>query len=170
MATNIQNEDVDRKLKPQKLGLKLIEELRAFLRDDPILNELIEGKESTNGQMKQALLDAVDDWNITDPPLAEINLGTHPSRRLLVRAAAIEILTSAGIFYSRNRLDYNDGGIVVRDKDKASDYLQHIQNLIRDYETKKISRKKTQNISIGFGSVPSEYRGVGSGSDNEEFF
>ena len=155
-------------LKDDRLGQKLIREVRAYLRDDPLLNELLDGKESTDGQIKTSLLDSVDDWNITDPPLAIINVKTHPSRRLLVRGAVIEIMQSAGIYYARNRLDYNDGGIAVRDKDKWSEYSQIIQFMKSDYESKKISRKKSLNIALGFGQIPSEYRGVGRGSDGDE--
>lgn len=155
--------------KQEKVGAILVRKLRAYLRDDPILNELIEGKESSDGQLRDAILDAIEDWNTTQPPLANINILTHPSQRLLIRGAAIEILHSAGILQSRNRLDYNDGGIVVRDKDKAPDYQAWISHLIRDYETKKINLKKSSNISIGFGAIPSEYSG-NNRSDDENFF
>ena len=155
--------------KNEKKGARLVRKLRAYLRDDPILNELIEGKESTNDQLKVAILDAIEDWNDTQPPLAPVNILTHPSERLLIRGAAIEILHSAGILQSRNRLDYNDGGIVVRDKDKAPDYQAWISHLIRDYETKKINKKKSQNIALGFGGIPSEYSG-NNRNDDENFF
>lgn len=155
--------------KNEKKGAVLVRRLRAYLRDDPVLNELIEGKESGDGQLKEAILDAIEDWNDTQPPLARINILTHPSDRLLIRGAAIEILHSAGILQSRNRLDYNDGGIVVRDKDKAPDYQAWISHLVRDYETKKINLKKSLNISLGFGSVPSEYSG-NNRNDDDNFF
>ncbi len=160
---------VENPKKEEKIGQILIQLLRAFLRDSPVLNELIEGKESSDGQLKQALLDSVDDWNTTQPPNAPINLRTHPSQRLLIRGASIEILYSAGFLQSRNRLDYNDGGIVVRDKDKAPDYQAWIARLVADYETKKVNLKKSRNIAIGFGAVPSEYSG-NNRNDDDQFF
>jgi hypothetical protein len=154
--------------KEEKLGQILIRRLRAFLRDHAVLNELIEGKESSNEQLRDALLDAIDDWNITQPPLAPVNIRTHPSQRLLIRGAAIEILFSAGILQDRNRLDYNDGGIVVRDKDKGPAYAAWIARLVNDYETKKINKKKTDNMNLAFGFIPSEYSG--NNRNSEEFF
>ncbi len=153
----------------EKLGQLLVRRLRSFMRDHPVLNELIEGKESSDGQLKEAILDAIEDWNDTQPPLAPINIKTHPSQRLLIRGAAIEILFSAGILQSRNRLDYNDGGIVVRDKDKAPDYQAWIARLVNDYELKKVNKKKSQNIALGFGAVPSEYSG-NNRNDDDNFF
>lgn len=145
-----------------------VNELRAFLRDDPNLNELLEGKESTDGQLKGAIADSIDDWNTTQPSLAAIDIKNHPSARLLIRGAAIEILSSAAIYYERNRLPYTDGGISVDDKAKMQGYTTMISVLgdgPRGYEAKKVGLKKTQNIAAGFGGVPSEYSGLNSDSD-----
>ena len=142
-------------------------QLREFLRDDAVLNELIDGKESSDGQMKQALLDALDDWNTTPPLLAEVTVVTHPSKRLLVRSAAIEILVSAGIYFARNDLTYSDGGVTVADKNKAPMYAQYVQQLQADFERKKMDLKKAQNIALGFGFIPSEY---GSLRNDDEHF
>lgn len=162
MANQRRQEEDDRLFKLRQ------NELRAFLRDDPKLNELLEGKESTDGQLKQAILDAIDDWNTTQPPLANVDIRSHPSPRLLIRGAAIEILSSSAIYYERNRLPYTDGGISVDDKAKMQGYATMISVLgdgPRGYENKKVNLKKTQNIAAGFGGVPSEYSGLNSDSD-----
>lgn len=136
---------------------KLVDRLRCFLRDDPALNKLIKGFESSPKQLIFALEDSVDDWNNTPPPLAPINLDTHPSRRLLIRGAAIEILRSAGILQSRNRLSYSDGGVNVQVSDKAADYQAWLNNMVNDYERKKLELKKSINLAMAYGEVPSEY-------------
>lgn len=152
---------------PEKIGRILIRRLRAFIRDDAVLNELLEGKESSDGQLKQALIDAVDDWNTSVPILANVTVANHPSQRLLVRGAAIEILMSAGIFYGRNNLNYSDGGITVADKDKAPVFQAFAQQLIGDYERKKQQKKVSQNIEMAYGGVPSEYSAF---AENDEHF
>jgi hypothetical protein len=152
---------------PDKIGRILIRRVRAFIRDDAVLNELLEGKESSDGQVKQALIDAVDDWNTTAPILARVTVATHPSQRLLVRGAAIELLMSAGIFYGRNNLNYSDGGITVADKDKAPVFQAFAQQLIADYERKKRELKVSQNVQMGWGQVPSEYSAF---AENDEHF
>lgn len=136
---------------------ELVQRLNTFLRDNPILNTLIEGKESSPAQLRMAIEDSLDDWNTTPPPLAYVTYTSHPSRRLLIRGAVIEILDSAGILQSRNKLSYNDGGISVQISDKGGDYMQWINKFTADYERKKMEVKKTININLGWGEAPSEY-------------
>ena len=131
--------------------------LRKFLRDIDELNKLLDGKESSDSQLRMAIEDALDDWNITPPLIAKVTLENHPSRRLLIRGAAIEVLTSAGIFYARNRLNYSDGGITVAVFDKSQDYAAWANKFAADYERKKLETKKAQNIAAGWGGVQSEY-------------
>jgi len=135
----------------------LVQRLNRFIRDDEKLNRLIEGRESSPAQLRMALEDSLDDWNTTPPPIAHISYETHPSRRLLIRGAVIEILESAGILMSRNRLDYNDGGITVRISDKAGDYSQWITSVVNRYERKKLEIKRSINVGLGWGYVESEY-------------
>jgi len=135
----------------------LIQRLNKFLRDDPSVNQLLDGKESSPSQLRMALEDSLDDWNISPPPIPPVSFDTHPSRNLLIKGAVIEILMSAGILMSRNRLSYNDGGISVQVSDKASEYSQWINMFARNYELKKLEIKKTLNIQRGWGNAPSEY-------------
>jgi hypothetical protein len=139
---------------------KAVGRLRKFLRDIDELNKLLEGKESSDSQLRMAVEDALDDWNNTPPLIAKVTLESHPSPRLLLRGAAIEVLMSAGIFYSRNRLNYSDGGITVAVYDKAQDYQSWANQFVADYERKKIEVKKAINISQGWGGLQSEYREI----------
>ena len=132
--------------------------LRKFLRDIDELNELLEGKESTDSQLRMAIEDALDDWNSTPPIITAATLENHPAKRLLLRGAAIEVLISAGIWHSRNRLSYSDGGITVAiHGDKAQDYQAWADRFAREYENKKTEVKKAANIAAGWGGVSSEY-------------
>jgi len=141
---------------------KAVGRLRKFLRDIDELNKLLEGKESTDSQLRMAIEDALDDWNSTPPLITAATLENHPSPRLLLRGAAIEVLNSAGIFYSRNRLNYSDGGITVAVFDRAQDYQAWANRFVQDYENKKNQIKKAINVSAGWGCVPSEYQEVNS--------
>jgi len=141
---------------------KAVGRLRKFLRDIDELNKLLEGKESTDSQLRMAIEDALDDWNTTPPLLTPVTLENHPAPRLLLRGAAIEVLMSAGIFYSRNRLNYSDGGITVAVFDRAQDYQAWANRFAQEYEAKKASTKKAINIAQGWGGIPSEYREINS--------
>jgi hypothetical protein len=141
---------------------KAIGRLRKFLRDIDELNKLLDRKESSDSQLQMAIEDSLDDWNNTPPLLNVVTLDTHPSKRLLIRGAAIEVLTSAGILYSRNRLSYSDGGITVSVSDKAQEYSSWIGGFVNDYERKKTEHKKAINIAQAWGGVNSEYLTINS--------
>ena len=136
---------------------KLVGRLRKFLRDHDELNKLLDRKESSDQQLKMAIEDALDDWNNTPPLLNAVTFEQHPAPRLLIRGAAIEVLISAGIWHSRNRLSYSDGGITVSVHDKAQEYSGWIGQMRADYERKKTETKKAINMAAAWGGVPSEY-------------
>lgn len=142
---------------PTTIMDKAIGRLRKFLRDIDELNELLEGKESSDSQLRMAIEDALDDWNTTPPLITKVTIENHPAPRLLLRGAAIEVLNSVGIFHSRNRLNYSDGGITVAVHDRAQDYQAWASRFKSDYEQKKGDIKKAINIAGGWGCVSSEY-------------
>jgi len=137
--------------------------LRKFLRDVDELNKLLDRKESSDNQLELALDMALDDWNFTPPLLNTLDYTNFLSPNMLIRGAAIQILTSAGILYSRSKLDYSDGGITVRVSDQAAEYMAWLNMIINDYERKKLEIKKAYNIAAGWGGVYSEYSQINLG-------
>jgi hypothetical protein len=131
---------------------------RLYIRDTKELNKLLGGKyESDDQSVRQAIMDALWDWNISNPPIASVLLQTHPAPHLLIRKAAIELLKSAGIWHSREHLPSQDGGTSADDHAKIGEYSQWLQYLDADYERKKTDLKVSINIQDSYGGVGSEY-------------
>lgn len=130
--------------------------VRLFLRDFGEFNRLISGQESSDMMITLAVEYALEDFNTT-PPFTNFSLTNVPSLSVLMDGTIIRILRSAGILQSRNRLNYNDGGVTVAISDKAGDYQSWIASFVNEYERKKREVKIAQNIIGGFGFVPSEY-------------
>lgn len=137
--------------------------LRKFLRDIDELNKLLDRKETSDNQLELALDMALDDWNMTPPPLYLVDYTNFPSPNMLIRGATIQVLTSAGILYSRNKLDYSDGGITVRVSDQAQEYMAWLNMISNDYERKKLELKKAINLAMCWGNVYSEYSQINLG-------
>ena len=137
--------------------------LRKFLRDIDELNKLLDRKETSDNQLELALDMALDDWNMTPPPLYMVDYTNFPSPNMLIRGATIQVLTSAGILYSRNKLDYSDGGITVRVSDQAQEYMAWLNMIANDYERKKLELKKSINLAMCWGNVFSEYSQINLG-------
>jgi len=137
--------------------------LRRFLRDIDELNKLLGRKESTDNQLQMALDMALDDWNMTPPIFTAVGYSNHPCPNLLLRGGAIQVLMSAGILYSRNKLAYNDGGVSVQSSDQAGEYSMWLNMIVNDYERKKQSIKVQLNLESCWGGDYSEYLDINLG-------
>lgn len=135
--------------------------LRNMIRDKPMLNRLLLGQvESSDEELRQCIIQALIDWNTTPPPIGPATLKNHPNKFLLLQGAAIQALTSAGIWHSREHMPSSDGGTSADDHAKAGEYMGWIRNFVDDYERKKSDQKTSQNIAQAMGmgmGVPSEY-------------
>lgn len=135
--------------------------LRNMIRDKPMLNRLLLGQvESSDEELRQCIIQALIDWNQTPPHIGNATLANHPNKYLLLVGAAIQAMTGAGIWHSREHMPSSDGGTSADDHAKAGEYSGWIRGFIDDYERKKSDQKTAQNISQAMGtgvSVPSEY-------------
>lgn len=134
--------------------------LRLFIRDSKALNRLLLGEfESSDAELRLAIVNAIRDWNSTPPFLGNVSLKNHPAKHLLLEKAAYEAIRSAGIWHSREHMPSSDGGTSADDHAKAGEYTMWLERLEADYERKKADQKTAQNIANALGNmgVPSEY-------------
>jgi hypothetical protein len=134
--------------------------VRNFIRDYPDLNRLIKGEEHSDRMIAFAILDAIDNFNIT-PPMTGYGLNNFPSKHLLLRGTVITLLESVGLLMTRNHLNFSDGGIQVGVSDKTPLIQSWIQLFTNKYEDLKNKLKIALNIEGGWGGgVHSEYMWV----------
>lgn len=140
---------------------RAVQSLRNFIRDKKELNRLLQGQfESTDEECRQAIIEAVMDWSMSPPMIGAVTLGTHPNKFLLIRKAAINLITGAGIYHTREHLPSSDGGTSSDDHVfQASTYPTWLQTMVDEYEKKKSDLKTAMNIMAAMGNlpVPSEY-------------
>lgn len=120
--------------------------LRAYLRDFPELNRLIDGQETSDRMLAWAVIDALDDFNNTPPHIGVFTVSNFPYKSLLLRGSVISVLESVGMLQMRNQMQYSDGGITVSVSDKAPMIMQWISMLQSTYESKKLNYKMSRNI------------------------
>ena len=86
--------------------------VRLYTRDNPELNRLVAGEESTDRMIMWAVLDALDNFNgtphFTNLTLEEL-LGRN-QRSLMLRMTTEALLESVGLLQTRNHINYSDGG------------------------------------------------------------
>ena len=136
---------------------QMIATVRAFMRDYPELNRLIQGEEHSNRLIAWAIMDAVEDFNIS-PPMTSFGLTNFPAKGLLLRKSVVNLLESIGLLMTRNHLTFSDGGIQVGVSDKTPLIQSWIQLFTNSYEEKKNKLKIAINIESGWGGgLHSEY-------------
>ena len=131
-----------------------VQEVRAYMRDYPELNRLIDGEESSDRMIVWAIIDALDDFNATPPPVT-FSFDQIP-RSMLRIGTVIRLLESVILLSIRNQLAYSDGGINLN-LDKSGMLLQMRGMLEASWEQKKKEWKISQNIAQGYSSISSEY-------------
>lgn len=134
-----------------------------YLRDQPELNRLIDGEETSDRMIAWAVIDALDLINNTPPFIGTYTCASFPMRSLLMRGTVISILESVGLLQMRNQISYSDGGITVSASDKAPMIMQWIQMLRASFDDRLNRWKVATNISQAMegASVMSDYYFLG---------
>jgi hypothetical protein len=135
-----------------------IPEVRAYIRDFKELNRLISGYETSDRLIQYCVHLAIDEFNTTPPLLGTFQLGSFPSRTILLDLTIVRILISVGLLKSRNRFSYSDGGWSSDTEQQDSLYQQWIQFLRSQSQPRMEKLKIALNIEGGWGGgVGSEY-------------
>ena len=148
----------------------LIQVVRAKLRDYPELNRLIAGHESSDQQIALAMLETVDDWNMSPPLLGAVTLRGFPSRSPLVTGTLVKLLESVALLQTRNNMTYSDGqGIQVSVSDKAPMLMQWVNLFSNQFERKKTQLKTALNLqgALNGRGIESEYSAIDGLYDGE---
>ncbi len=149
---------------------KLVNMVRAHVRDFTELNRLTAGVESSDRQIALAIMEAIDDFNTTPPLIGNCGIADFPSISLLIRGATIFLLEGIGLLQTRNNLSYYDGtGVQVNVSDKSPMLLQWIGLYTNQYEARKRRLKQALNMQRAFNGsgLASEYAYLSGYYDDE---
>lgn len=144
---------------PKEL-LNTISLIRAKMRDFPELNRLIEGRETSDREIAFAIMECIDDFNMTPPLLGTFTVANFPSISLLINGSIINIITSVGLLQTRNHMSYSDGqGVQVSVSDKGPQLMNWMNLFTQTYEQKKFRLKQAINLgeALNGSAVSSEY-------------
>lgn len=135
-----------------------MQKIRRFMRDNPYLNRLTNGYESSDEDIMDAIEDAIDDFNHTPPFISKYSLSNPPPLYILKRGVVICLLESVGLLNTRNSLQFSDGGITIS-TNKTPEIQAWLSLFTNKYEQKKRDWKTSVNIedALGIASVSSEY-------------
>jgi len=132
---------------------KYIRYIREMINDKPEMNRLIRGEESSDSQIRLALLHAISRM-ITEDPIPNYGISNCPYPHLLLDYALYILLRNAGIWNSRNALQYSAGGLTVQLYGKGGEYMQWMNQLERSVKSELRDAYATRNVRAAYGYFP----------------
>jgi hypothetical protein len=128
-------------------------DIRFWLRDnEPELNTLLDDFEFTPEEIRQALTYAQDYWNETPPYIGNMDYDRTPFRFHLMQGTVGNLLFIAANRYRRNHLQYQAGGLVIDDNNKAQEYDAAGTRLWEQYKQWVRMNKRSINAQNGFAT------------------
>lgn len=137
---------------PPSLG-----EIRTYLRDTLAENTLWKELEFPDIDLIHAILRPVQQWNETPPHVARFNARNFPWRYHWLRAIVAELLFSAALWYERNRLPAQHGGIAVDPRQRFQPYLSVAERLRQEWKEFMMHQKAVINSRLWMQSYGSAY-------------
>lgn len=137
---------------PPSLG-----EIRTYLRDTLAENTLWKELEYPDVDIIHAMLRPVEQWNETPPDVGRFNGRNFPWRYHWIRAIVAELLFSVALWYERNRLPAQHGGITVDPRARFQSYMTVAQSLRQEWKEFMMFQKAVINARQMMGSVGSAY-------------
>ena len=133
-------------------------DVRAFLKDKPELNPLIDGVRFSTDEIQRAMIFAVDFFNTLPPPTGNAyTIESFPYAYMLLIGTSGYLLRGAAVNQASNHLTYSADGVQVDDFDKAPIFSKLGSDLWSEYKEMAQSAKISQNIANAYGGVNSEY-------------
>ena len=139
----------------------LLSDVREFMRDYELKNELIEGFESTDREIMNATRLMVARYNMLPPQSVTFEVDNFPENLKYVAVMGVVglLLKSISLQQLRNQLTYTDGGVHVGLSDKHQLYKVTGMELLAEFDDMAGKDKIIKNLESVWGSVNSPYHG-----------
>lgn len=148
---------------PRSVGIAPVDDVRVAMRDHPVLNRLILEYEHDLGDIAEAYVRAIGEFNSTPPPVGSYNTQNFPWPYQLVRGTIGLLLESAAFHFRRSRLKHQAGGLEIDDLNREREYLGASQSFRQEWRQFVIQTRTQMNIADMFGSSASPYLGSSYG-------
>lgn len=150
------------------MGDYYVNRFRRWIKDLENTNkgEFLNNLENLESDLEMYLMQAVKDFN-SSMFSTDFDMDTFPSESLLFVGALLQALISNGVLNARCALTYQDaGGIIVSDMDRWGRYMQLFNQMYNYWKNGVTELKRSWNLEIGFGEIPSDMRWGGFDDDN----
>lgn len=121
----------------------------SYIRDDPQVNRLLNGKQFTPAQIEIAVQIAIDRMHETAPIMLKTRPTDYPLH-LILKAAVTNLFETANFVDSRNALQYSDGMLQIKDthEELYTQLLQYLSSFLTELSTWKTQRNIVNSLTI----------------------
>ena len=139
------------------------DDIRAFMRDQPEYNILLDDIEFADTDINRAMRFTVSKWNAM-PPVTNIPGPEYMNEWVLLCGVCCILLKSEGLRQKRNQMITRDGNIEpVGLDEKEALYLKWSQVFCQEFEILASGIKKQENMESLLDVGPCASNGLGSG-------
>lgn len=132
-------------------------EVREYVSDYAPQNYLIDGEEFSDTFIQLCMDLAVEEFNGLSP-LTMYNLGTFPSKAVLLQGTLWKMYDGKSGLLARNTMAYADGGLQIPLEERADLYSGLAAKFGQQFKDSGIKLKTNLNMESGWASVGSDYR------------
>lgn len=145
-----------------------IKRIRLHLKDFAERNQLIDGEESTDAQIEEAITSVYNHCVIAPPKKMDIPLLDMTKFMWFKFGVIAQLLDAEALLNIRNTLPYQDGGVQIDENYKAGPYSTYAMNLFSKFEMGLKEQKIRYNIdSFQWGGTDWMYgRNYGYGNNS----
>ena len=137
-------------------------DVRAFFRDQPKYNILIDGVEFSNEDIQRAIRWTVAKWNAFTPQSNDPLDGSTLNEYVLLFGVCAILLRSEGVRQLRNQVSYQDGNMPqVSMDEKQCPYAQWADRMQQEFDFHVRQIKTQNNMESCYGGLSSGYRYIG---------
>lgn len=147
-----------------------IKRIRLHLKDFAERNQLIDGEESTDAQIEEAIISIYNHCVIAPPKKMDIPLLDMTKFMWFKFGVIAQLLDAEALLNIRNTLPYQDGGVQIDENYKAGPYSTYAMNLFSKFEMGLKEQKIRYNIdSFQWGGTDWMYGGSNYGYGNNSY-
>lgn len=131
-------------------------EVREYVSDYAANNYLLEGVEFSDTFIELCMGFAVEEFN-SIAPLTYYQLGTFPSRAVLLQGTLWKMFDGKAALLARNTLAYADGGLQIPLEERSDLYNNIAAKFGQQFKDSAIRLKTNLNMESGWDCVRSDY-------------
>jgi len=137
----------------QDSGMPSIQEVRDYLRDTAVENDLLRDVEFDDAEIALALIACLREWNESPPLIVRHTCDSFPYREMWLKGVFAHLYQTAAMWYHRNDLQATHGGLTIQDRNKHREYEARAVRYLQEWRSAMLAKKVEINAYRCYGQI-----------------